>query len=468
MSVVKESHALTILLVANDLENIDFLRTTLASLYTLNVVTHGDRALRICGAIDPPSLVLLDVMVEGVDGYEICRTLKSDPCTKNIPVIFVTSKGNIYDELLGFQVGAVDFIHMPINAAVMLARVQAHMKLSKTLCKLASAHHFMRETFGRYLSDEVVTALVDTPDGLRLGGDKRELTIVISDLRGFTSISERLSAEIVVDMLNIYLDEMTSVIQKHLGTINEFIGDAILVVFGAPVGRQDDAMRAVCCAVEMQLMMEKVNSRYQEKGYPQVKMGIGINTGSAIVGNIGSAKRSKYAVVGMVVNLASRIESYTIGGQILISERTRICCKLPLRIDDEIKVMPKGVHTDVTLYEIGGVYGEQPLMLAEKISEPLVELITPIDVQISLLEGKFSRDTFPGTILRLNHLEFELALEQDCATLSSLKILLPGCSAGCYVKVVRTVSVEPIIVQASITYMSEVVKSMLHKWLLNP
>jgi adenylate cyclase len=115
---------------------------------------------------------------------------------------------------------------------------------------------------------------------------------------------------------------MTEIIQKYQGTIDEFIGDGILVIFGAPILRPDDPQRAVACAVEMQLAMTSVNERNRQAGYPEVALGIGINTGEVVMGNIGSQKRIKYAVVGRAVNLTARIESYTVGGQIFISEST--------------------------------------------------------------------------------------------------------------------------------------------------
>jgi len=299
---------------------------------------------------------------------------------------------------------------------------------------------------------------------LKLGGEKRDVTVLMADLRGFTSIGERLPAETVVDMINIYLGEMTEVIQKYLGTIDEIIGDAVLAIFGAPVQRDDDATRAVRCAVEMQLAMAEVNRRYQQKGYPEVQMGIGVNSGAAIVGNIGSKKRSKYAVVGRVVNTTSRIESYTVGGQILISEATRNACDVLLRIDDELKVMPKGISKEMTIFDVGGVYGDEELLLPEKKSEPLTAITTPVDVQVSRLEGKFARELFTGKILALNAYAFDLQVEQNCPPLSSLKLIFPD-SSELYVKVIRQLSDTPQAVHACVTYMPEEAQAFMAKLL---
>jgi len=349
----------TILVVDDTPENIDVLRGILSSDYKVKVAINGQQALRASLSDSPPDLILLDVMMPGMDGFEVCRRLKAESRTEGIPVIFVTAMNETCDEVLGFKVGGVDYINKPVTPAIVLSRVKTHLKLR-------SAYQFIRDTFGRYLSEEIVDALFETPEGLNLGGEKREVTILMADLRNFTSIGERLDAEQVVEMVNIFLESMTEVILKQLGTIDEFIGDAILAIFGAPIQRHDDALRAVRCAIEMQLAMAGVNRRYEQLGYPAVGMGIGINTGQVVVGNIGSHKRSKYAVVGRHVNIVSRIESYTSGGQILVSECTRNRCEGLLRVDGEMKVTPKGIKQEITIYDVSGVMGENPVMLPEK------------------------------------------------------------------------------------------------------
>src|SRR5262249_22755747 len=140
------------------------------------------------------------------------------------------------------------------------------------------------------------------------------------DLRGFTALAERLSPEEVVDYLNAYFERMVELILRYRGTINEIMGDGILVIFGAPTSGDDDAERAVACAVEMQIAMDRFAADRRQQGLATAEMGIGLHTGRVVVGNIGSARRTKYAAVGTAVNLAARVESYTTGGQILISE----------------------------------------------------------------------------------------------------------------------------------------------------
>ena len=181
---------------------------------------------------------------------------------------------------------------------------------------------FIRETFGRYVTKEVVEQLLETPDGLKLGGENREVTIMLSDLRGFTPLTEHLEPDQVVNLLNRYLERMESIISEHQGTINEFLGDAILTFFGAPVHHADHAQKAISCAIAMQLAMPDFNAQNEAVGLPPLSMGIGINTGNVIVGNIGSQNRAKYGVVGHTINLASRVEGSAMGGQVLITEST--------------------------------------------------------------------------------------------------------------------------------------------------
>ena len=159
---------------------------------------------------------------------------------------------------------------------------------------IARSAQDIRKTFGRYLTDEVVATLLESPEGLQLGGEHRKITILTSDLRGFTATSERLPPEEVVKILNFYLGYMADVITKYQGTIDEFMGDGILVLFGAPIAREDDPARAVACAIDMQLVMEPINKQIKEWGLTPLEMGIGINTGEVVVGNIGSLKRTKY------------------------------------------------------------------------------------------------------------------------------------------------------------------------------
>lgn len=276
---------------------------------------------------------------------------------------------------------------------------------------IAHSAKIIRKTFGRYISDDVVATLLDDPEQRKLGGERRQVTILTSDLRGFTLLSEQLPPEEVIQILNIYLSCMADVIYQYQGTIDEFMGDGILVIFGAPTLRHDDSERAIACAVHMQLAMEKVNKQMQAWGLPNLEMGIGINTGDVVVGNIGSEKRAKYGVVGSQVNLAFRIESYTVGGQILISEATWQEVADIAKVRHMEKVHLKGVQTPIPVYEVIGVQGKYNLSLTPS-QEKLYCIREAIPLQYSILDGKHVSSTcYWGSLIKLSAKEAEIAVD---------------------------------------------------------
>ena len=294
--------------------------------------------------------------------------------------------------------------------------------------EVEARNHFIRGVFGRYITDDVVDTLLASPEALQLGGERREITVLLSDLRGFSSLCERLSPEQVVAILNIYLAAMAEVIDRHRGSINEFLGDAILTIFGAPVAHADHAERAVACALEMQLAMDAVIARLAEHGLPAIEMGIGVHTGECVVGNIGSDKRAKYGIVGTPVNLASRIEGYTVGGQILVSEHTAARLGGRLRARGTFRVMPKGAREALTIYDVRGLDRDDG---AIDLREPVVHrrlLAEPAAVRFTILEGKdASGEPHDARLLSLDdHGDAELSAPVVPDLLANLKLSWPG------------------------------------------
>lgn len=227
-----------------------------------------------------------------------------------------------------------------------------------TASRLLLDRRAMRETLGRYVTDAVAEELLDRRGGAELGGKVQTVTILMSDLRGFTRMSARLGPERTVALLNRYLGRMTEVIVAHDGTINEFIGDAILALFGAPVARPDDAARAVACAAAMQRALVALNAESEAMGIERLQMGIGLDTGPVVAGNIGSEQRAKYGVVGEAVNMASRIESLTVGSQVLLSHLTRgQVVDADVRVHGPVAVRVKGRAEPLQVYELRSVGG---------------------------------------------------------------------------------------------------------------
>lgn len=314
--------------------------------------------------------------------------------------------------------------------------VRAMNEIKRLNESLTLRNRLLYETFGRFLSDDIVKQLLETEDGLALGGKKRDVSVMMSDLRGFTALSERMPAMDLIRMLNHYLAEMTQVIQNHRGTIIEFIGDGIMALFGAPVEQEDHCENAVLAAVEMQMRMPEVNRWNEEHGYPQLEMGIGLHGGDAIIGNIGSEKRTKYGAVGNNVNLCGRIESLTTGGQILMSETMRERISFPLEIAAEQEIYPKGAVKPLRLVQVTGVGEPYCLSCKDLLTrEELKELSVPRPVTFIRYEGKIADGVRnPGTVVALSGQEMLLKTETKLALHDNLSLQAGG---DLYAKVVE-------------------------------
>jgi class 3 adenylate cyclase len=302
--------------------------------------------------------------------------------------------------------------------------------LEKSSESLAKSLEFLKTMFGRYLSTEVMTSLIENPAALELGGEKRKVTIMVTDLRGFTALAERIEPEQVVQMLNSYFEIMVEVVLRFEGTINEIIGDALLIIFGAPQDMPNRAQQAIACAITMQNAMASVNEQNRAQGLPDLEMGIGINETEVIVGNIGSSKRSKYTVVGSGVNLTSRIESYSVGGQVLVSDSVVQEAGEILRIDSEREVFPKGAKTPLKIYEVGGIAAQYNVALEGK-DPPLVTLTRQIPLKCQVLEGKTeSERELDGSVIRLSKKCAGILLDGPVDVLANLKMNLRDVDAN--------------------------------------
>jgi adenylate cyclase len=443
--------------------------------YQLSVATNGKQALDVVEKIRP-DLILLDVMMPEMDGFETCRRIKSAEAWREIPIIFLTAKTETADLVKGFEMGAVDYVGKPFNAHELLARVNTHLtvdQLRRSLAaknvELARAHELVRRAFGRYVSEEVAESLLRAPEALALGGEERDTTILMSDLRGFTALASRMTPREVIELLNLYLETMVDVIGRYEGTIDEIIGDAILVIFGAPLACTDHAAKAVACGLAMQLAMADVNHRLMARDVAHLEMGIGIHTGPVIVGNIGSLRRTKYAAVGSNVNLAGRVESFTTGGQVLITEDTRVRIEAPLRIDGQFQVEPKGATKSLRLFEVGGIGSPFSLSLPSRAA-PLRALAEPLPVQFTVLEEKFvGRTVHEGYVTELSDYETRLRSSPAPAILSNLKITIaagaPGNPAGeIYGKVVDASAGPPGLARVRFTSITPELRAWVAAW----
>ena len=329
--------------------------------HTVFGAASGQQALEVLKT-EPVDLIFVDLVMPEMDGLELLRAFKQHEELRIIPVIVVSGIQDTNGVIECIEAGAEDYLYKPFNPVLLRARLRAglqrkrwHDREQEYLQELERSHRFIRNTFGRYLSDEIVDALLETPEGLDLGGTTTAVTILMADIRNFTTLSEHLRPESVVKLLNNYLGEMSEIIMRHSGTVDEFIGDGILAIFGAPVTRSDDARRAIRCALEMQASVERINEQNRLHDLPDISIGIGLNTGTVVAGNIGSEKRSKYGVVGHAVNLTARIESYTSGGETLASMATIEASGSALSLGRQFDVKPKGMADEVAVAAIEGL-----------------------------------------------------------------------------------------------------------------
>jgi class 3 adenylate cyclase len=442
--------------------------------YQISIATNGKQALDVVARVQP-DLILLDVMMPEMDGFETCRRLKAMEQWRSIPVIFLTAKTETVDIVQGFELGAVDYVAKPFNAHELLARVTTHLtmddlrrNLAHKNVELARAHELVRRAFGRYVSEEVAASILQSPEGLELGGEEREVTILMSDLRGFTAMAARRTPHEVIEVLNLYLEGMVDVISRHEGTIDEIIGDAILVIFGAPMPAEDHATKAVACGLAMQLAMAEVNRQLAARGVAELEMGIGIHTGRVIVGNIGSMRRTKYAAVGSNVNLAGRIESFTTGGQVLISESTRERITVPLRLDAQFQVEPKGAARSLQLHEVGGLGEPYNLALPARVAT-LRPLPAPVPIRFTVLEEKFvGRTVHEGSLVSVADTDAGIQSASALALLTNLKIELEAGAGGnpggeIYAKVIGAAADAALETRVRVTSVSPELKAWMQR-----
>jgi adenylate cyclase len=224
----------------------------------------------------------------------------------------------------------------------------------------------------------------------------------MSDLRGFSSLASTLPPRKTVQLLNYYLDRMTKVIDNHGGIIGDFLGDCIFTIFGAPIVGEDDARSAAACALSMQLELEHINDTFEEEGLPRLQIGIGIHTGSVIAGNVGSAKRAKYGVVGPVVNFTSRLEECALAGQVLISEETLKQVGEEAEVAKQRSLKVKGFDGFARVYELIGLKGTPQLNRIRK-EESLLALREKYPICYRrVANDEVGNDVFRGVISRLS------------------------------------------------------------------
>lgn len=331
---------------------------------------------------------------------------------------------------------------------------------------------FIKDTFGRYLSKKVVEEILSSPKGRQIGGTRKTVTVLMADLRGFTSLSESRDPEQMVQLLNRYLKQMSTIILAYDGIIDEIIGDAILAVFGAPEPHENDPQRAVACAIEMQNRLTRLSTELMDEGYPALEMGIGINTGSVIVGNIGSDLRMKYGIVGDTVNRAARIESNSIGGQVLVGEPTYRAVQAQVQADPPKTMMMKGMKKPLVFYSVVAIdmNGKDICLDVTAAPGPLLEIQIPLHFWI-IQDKKLDLIPLTGTSLALDENQVLIQTTTAIEPLKDVKLNFDFClEAHCFDDIyAKCIHTEPAKdghhVRLHITSMAENDRERIKEWI---
>ena len=341
----------TVLVVDDTPDNLSLMVDLLREHCKIKVAGSGERALQLIGSDDPPDLVLLDVMMPGMDGYEVARRMRADVATKDVPVIFVTAMSDAADETAGFELGAVDYITKPVSPPIVVARVKTHLALSERTRMLRE----LSEKLSRYLAPQVYKTIFEGVQDATIAAKRKKLTVFFSDIQDFTATTEDLQPEDLTYLLNKYFSEMAKIALSYGATIDKFVGDAMMAFFGDPESRgvKEDALQCVHMAITMQQRMADLGALWAEKGYEKpFRIRIGINTGFCNVGNFGSETRMDYTAIGSEVNLAARLQQVADAGGILLSYPTYALVEDEIVAEERQPVQAKGISGEVRTFAV--------------------------------------------------------------------------------------------------------------------
>jgi adenylate cyclase len=287
-----------------------------------------------------------DEQFAGVDSI-VSQGVRSTICA---PLVAETRvHGALYadrlDPFAAFKPDDLELISaVAAQTAIAVENARAHERLAR--------EEVARANYSRFLPEYVVKQMLDNPESFKLGGVSQTITILFADIRGFTRISEHAAPEKIVSLLNRYFSAMTDIIFAHGGTLDKYLGDGLMALFGAPTTTPDDASNALNAAVAMQRRMLGINRELRDEGFPEIGVGMGLHTGEVIVGYIGSERRSEYTAIGDTVNTSSRLESNARGGEILISDATAQAAHSRYKLKPREPIMVKNRQQPVKLWEV--------------------------------------------------------------------------------------------------------------------
>ena len=350
------------ILVVDDVpQNVKLLEQLLMlSGYEVLTASSGAEGLAKVASGDP-DLVLLDVVMPQMSGYDVCRAIRADPKTQLLPVVMVTALDPAEERLKGIEAGADDFLSKPINQAELLARVKSLLRIRALNDELARQKAELAEArlarLRRFLSPKVAELIMAGQLDDPLATRRREVTIMFVDLRGFTAFSETAAPEDVLGVLREYHGEVGRLVERYEGTIEHFAGDGVMLIFNDPQPLPDPALAAVSMALDLRSAVTRMAEGWSRLGY-KLGCGMGIAQGFATIGTIGFPGRHDYGVIGAVNNLAARLCAQAEPGQVLISQRVfgRVEGRV---VAESVGTLPlKGIKDPVPAYNVVSMRAE--------------------------------------------------------------------------------------------------------------
>jgi adenylate cyclase len=338
--------------------------------YETTEAENGERALAVAHEV-APDVVLLDVMMPKIDGFEVCRCMKGDPTLGFVPIVMVTARTDSKDVVTGLNAGADEYLTKPIDHAALVARVRSmlrikelHDRVEAQAVELASWNRRLEQRVAeqleqiervsrlkRFLSPQIAELILSSSTYEPLASHRRQVTIVFGDLRGFTAFAEIAEPEEVMAVMREYHATLGSLIHEFEGTLERFLGDGIMVIFGDPIPCPDPCERAVQMAVAMRGRLSELSSKWRRERHER-GFGVGIAYGYATLGAIGFEDRSEYTAIGTVVNLAARLCAEARDGQILIDSKVRAALERRATAEPVGELTLKGLRRPIAAYNV--------------------------------------------------------------------------------------------------------------------